>query len=612
MLHHDRLSALLLVDTNLLEKFPELEQKVDYFLHEWNQSSILLTSCEVTRQIHKKQGYYNRFLSINKRQKKSKFLKASLPIQKHLLKKLSEELETLTRSKNVLWRSWAVEKNGPGSKYPPEKINWNKDADLIFLYGPIYKHSIELPWSCRSPNVLLKGSLKSALKRTSPLSLIGTVSPPLYLNTTHHLDDSFISYNDYLTNQCMVVFRQEEELLPTDFEDIEDDEDSNSTIDTLNNHSDSEIYFPLINSETSQFHPDSWDSNLHYPIVEPSDSSSTLLSSQNITENTSSAIKFNHNSISTPSSAPSFLISKKLSSPKLSSSNKQSDAPCSSNTASANSGEPKSLDNSLKRKGRNRSTFVIKLASASLKDPSIFVEDSSSYTGLNLRKKFIRKKRAAKNANIPEHVLTNDELDSDSEPQVGWIWSTLGLASQKSKSSPVNETLNYNVNMPSPSSPPSNTSLSDTVQGLLSNNWNSIWVPSAELNSPTCTSPHLNLNFDQLIPSNYDVEIKNNSNNKNATPNPILSNSSAPSTPLSSQSHSTHKILNSDFAYSNSLSKSVITDNQISHERAQSSALWPTIKESSEVLLDNAEDRIATTVDAVKWLSSFFSNYNPF
>ncbi|OMH79115.1 UPF0047 protein [Zancudomyces culisetae] len=160
---------------------------------------------------------------------------------------LKDELKTLVRIVNVLFRNYYVCRQQ--TLYPPEKINWNKDADQVFLYGPVFK---------RQNNIINNSRLKSALKKKSPLDLLGSPTPTLYYYHVkeNSIDDKpviqmkdvdlagsqngstdtlfreekkpKITFNRQV-ERCMVVFRQEEELLPTDFESESEVDDSQPT-----------------------------------------------------------------------------------------------------------------------------------------------------------------------------------------------------------------------------------------------------------------------------------------------------------------------------------------------------------------------------------------------
>ncbi|KAJ1677758.1 protein phosphatase regulator, partial [Spiromyces aspiralis] len=200
------------------------------------------------------------------------------------------------RCLNVLWRRWTARLFNL-QKFPPENINWNKDADLTFLYGPVCDPDPPLPFDHEPPPVNIVAAtshrptrsnstsgLKSVLKRPSsfinmlrapasgpilsvPLQRSATDlaqyhrpntlllssaptsrcitppswapppphPPPIYLSATksadplpQSLDRPRLRFNSRV-EQCMVVFSDEEELLPTDIDDDDDDDDDDDT-----------------------------------------------------------------------------------------------------------------------------------------------------------------------------------------------------------------------------------------------------------------------------------------------------------------------------------------------------------------------------------------------
>ncbi|PVU85136.1 hypothetical protein BB559_001588 [Furculomyces boomerangus] len=663
----DMVNVLLLPETNLLDRFPELEQKVDYFLYDWDEYTILLTYNEVTRQIKQKQ-------------------------KDQVVKKLVEDLDVLIRSQNVLWRSWKVNKNGPEAKYPPEKINWNKDADYIFLYGPIYKNSIELPWCCRSPTLIDGVNLKSALKRSAPLSLLGTPSPPSLADYEkgYKKSNSVLDYSDYLVNieleryknsnyynsnqisfqnsknhksidnspqkkhthenlanganstspikskkpklrfnkqveQCMVVFRQEEELLPTDFEDYDDD-------DSIKTHSLSDINIhdninqsKNVNILTSQKNRSIASSNKkHDPNSPEDDSISTEYDSNSHVAEKGVLSTFFKGIDENDYTLNSNTHLRVLESSKSDYSD-NSDYNHTSRRLKASNGSSNVL-HKQRRKGRNRSTFVIKLAPTSLKDSSSVNEQPgfSTFTGLGLRRKLFKKSVRNKNSSVTDISI---DSDSDADSQGSWLWNRFGLSSPNASPIPNSDAFDQQqagILSTSPTKMISN--LSESVHNVISSNWTNLWNPNRN-NQPstsTQTSPVASSSSSTFEPPDgtKDQKLMVDSETKKDKAIDISLDSTyltlRPSgTDLQRSSSNSFDFLMGEPSFSNIKSPIDPLDTfneteQVILNKSSASMLWPSIKESSEILLDNAEDRIATTVDAVKWLSSFFSNYNPF
>ncbi|PWA01080.1 hypothetical protein BB558_002870 [Smittium angustum] len=663
----DMVNVLLLPETNLLDRFPELEQKVDYFLYDWDEYTILLTYNEVTRQIKQKQ-------------------------KDQVVKKLVEDLDVLIRSQNVLWRSWKVNKNGPEAKYPPEKINWNKDADYIFLYGPIYKNSIELPWCCRSPTLIDGVNLKSALKRSAPLSLLGTPSPPSLADYEkgYKKSNSVLDYSDYLVNieleryknsnyynsnqisfqnsknhksidnspqkkhthenlansanstspikskkpklrfnkqveQCMVVFRQEEELLPTDFEDYDDD-------DSIKTHSLSDINIhdninqsKNVNILTSQKNRSIASSNKkHDPNSPEDDSISTEYDSNSHVAEKGVLSTFFKGIDENDYTLNSNTHLRVLESSKSDYSD-NSDYNHTSRRLKASNGSSSVL-HKQRRKGRNRSTFVIKLAPTSLKDSSSVNEQPgfSTFTGLGLRRKLFKKSVRNKNSSVTDISI---DSDSDADSQGSWLWNRFGLSSPNASPIPNSDAFDQQqagILSTSPTKMISN--LSESVHNVISSNWTNLWNPNRN-NQPstsTQTSPVASSSSSTFEPPDgtKDQKLMVDSETKKDKAIDISLDSTyltlRPSgTDLQRSSSNSFDFLMGEPSFSNIKSPIDPLDTfneteQVILNKSSASMLWPSIKESSEILLDNAEDRIATTVDAVKWLSSFFSNYNPF
>ncbi|KAJ1800636.1 hypothetical protein LPJ59_000944, partial [Coemansia sp. RSA 2399] len=239
--HKDMVDVLLLSHCNVYERYPELVERVDYFLHEWTEKLLARTE------------------SLLRKQSRS---------QRNMSAKTSgaeDETFTHSRSLNVVWRQWAVCRLQL-PRYPPESINWNKDADPVFLYGQTPVVRLEVSWSEHSlavgQRLSIHPALKPAIKRTDLQTFLTspTLSPvaspphsPLHspaLSVRESMSTSSLTSDSTLENdmspqtlkprlrfndkveQCMVVFNQEKEYLPTDDED--DCDDDSTEVDGTN------------------------------------------------------------------------------------------------------------------------------------------------------------------------------------------------------------------------------------------------------------------------------------------------------------------------------------------------------------------------------------------
>ncbi|KAJ2651868.1 protein phosphatase regulator [Coemansia sp. RSA 1250] len=232
--HGSLVDVLLLPDCNLYQRYPELVQRVDYFLYDWCEDMLARTEYFLRHQSH----WPHAGETDNEKSRE-------------------EEATTHTRSRNIVWRQWAVNRLQL-PQYPPERINWNKDADPVFLYGQVPALRLGVPWSAHSIDAhgaqassARNMQLKPALKRTDLQTFLTspTLSPapsplhsPLYspaMSIRENMSTSSFGSDETLDNdealkprlrfndrveQCMVVFDQEKEYLPTDYEDMSEDE----------------------------------------------------------------------------------------------------------------------------------------------------------------------------------------------------------------------------------------------------------------------------------------------------------------------------------------------------------------------------------------------------
>lgn len=89
-------------DDNDLVREPE--RHVDYLSHEWNEWDI-------------SQSW--KYIILKK-------------------KKRAEDLVNAARLENASWRTWAKARNHLKT-VSPEIVNWSKDSDVTWLYGPIVR-----------------------------------------------------------------------------------------------------------------------------------------------------------------------------------------------------------------------------------------------------------------------------------------------------------------------------------------------------------------------------------------------------------------------------------------------------------------------------------------
>ncbi|PIA14499.1 hypothetical protein COEREDRAFT_82761 [Coemansia reversa NRRL 1564] len=245
--HSALVDVLLLPDCNLYERYPELVQRVDYFLYEWCEEMLARTASLLRHQEQRMQKGMQQLVG------------------EQSVSSSNDVTFAHKRSTNIVWRQWAVSRLQL-PRYPPEQINWNKDADPAFLYGQVPELRLEVPWSARR----IAGSgttngqqhqqqqqqprlrLKSALKRTDLQTFLTspTLSPassplhsPMYspaVSIRENMSTSSFGSEDTLEDdselkprlrfndrveQCMVVFDQEKECLPTDDEDDSTDDE---------------------------------------------------------------------------------------------------------------------------------------------------------------------------------------------------------------------------------------------------------------------------------------------------------------------------------------------------------------------------------------------------
>ncbi|KAI9320466.1 hypothetical protein BX666DRAFT_1198950 [Dichotomocladium elegans] len=121
---------------------------VDYFSHPWDALDLGCASRELNRQIaeigrkliavqdeldaqHNAMRQWGLELSVSSRHHVS-----SLAKEKHRL--LGDEYR-LCRLDNIAWRQYRASCVPNARKIDPITINWQKDSDVIWLYGPLFK-----------------------------------------------------------------------------------------------------------------------------------------------------------------------------------------------------------------------------------------------------------------------------------------------------------------------------------------------------------------------------------------------------------------------------------------------------------------------------------------
>ncbi|KAJ2081091.1 hypothetical protein H4R24_002617 [Coemansia sp. RSA 988] len=238
--HRTLVDVLLLPECNLYERYPELVQRVDYFLYDWCEEMLTRTASLLRHQ-------------EQRMQKDAQQLGA----EQHGSNTSNDKAFAHRRSTNIVWRQWAVCRLQL-PQYPPEHINWNKDADPAFLYGQVPAMRLGVPWPARriadeQQQLQPRLQLKPALKRTDLQTFLTspTLSPasspfhsPMYspaVSIRENMSTSSFGSEDTLEDdselkprlrfndrveQCMVVFDQEKECLPTDDEDDSADDKS--------------------------------------------------------------------------------------------------------------------------------------------------------------------------------------------------------------------------------------------------------------------------------------------------------------------------------------------------------------------------------------------------
>lgn len=132
---------------------------VDYLTHDWDSNDIIQANHEIRKQLH--QIKTQKELSDDTKEQKS----------------IQIEHDRLIRFQNAIWRQMArICTNRLGqsnAKISPSTVNWQKESDITWLYGPFYttKLTSSAPSALSSTTTSSTKGIKSALKKPAPTSL---------------------------------------------------------------------------------------------------------------------------------------------------------------------------------------------------------------------------------------------------------------------------------------------------------------------------------------------------------------------------------------------------------------------------------------------------------
>jgi len=104
----------------------------------------------------------------------------------YIIRRHRKHLNHPRRLENASWRLWPC-KHHALEQCPPEKLNWNKEIDLCFLYGPLMHSESVYGKTCSVPHS--PTGLKPALKR-----------PGLSLERLHERSTSSLTMSSYFSN----------------------------------------------------------------------------------------------------------------------------------------------------------------------------------------------------------------------------------------------------------------------------------------------------------------------------------------------------------------------------------------------------------------------------
>ncbi|KAI8342839.1 hypothetical protein BC941DRAFT_449008 [Chlamydoabsidia padenii] len=176
---------------------------VDYLAHDWDVNDIIQAHHEIKKQ---------RLQGKRKQQDSSKAYQV--------------EQDKLIRYENAVWRQMAKicthQLGRSNRQINPSAVNWQKESDITWLYGPLYTTTPSLTFPPTPP---LKG-IKSVLKK-QPISL-----PPYrpWSKTCSEPGTSTVRFNpdiqelEYLPESPIVRKSPHTYYWPEDDEDDEDDD----------------------------------------------------------------------------------------------------------------------------------------------------------------------------------------------------------------------------------------------------------------------------------------------------------------------------------------------------------------------------------------------------
>ncbi|CAO3624883.1 unnamed protein product [Cunninghamella blakesleeana] len=148
---------------------------VDYLAHEWDTNDIIQANLEIKKQL---------------KQIKKKQLLTVYPDEKEQ-KSLQIEHDRLIRFQNALWRQMTklcTPHLGRSNKMiHPSTVNWQKESDITWLYGPLYTNKPIL--SSQLPSTPPPEGIKSVLKKPN--------SYHSYINQHHQNSITIMNNNNY-------------------------------------------------------------------------------------------------------------------------------------------------------------------------------------------------------------------------------------------------------------------------------------------------------------------------------------------------------------------------------------------------------------------------------
>ncbi|KAI8888205.1 hypothetical protein K501DRAFT_330015 [Backusella circina FSU 941] len=119
---------------------------VDYLSYNWTFSEISLA-----------------YKEVNKQQSKLSFKQITRKCSSSEKLKLKNEQNHLVRYQNAIWRQMSIRR-----KIDPSIIDWQKECDITWLYGPLYLSHDSQTQQASSSSSASTTSLKPALKKHTP------------------------------------------------------------------------------------------------------------------------------------------------------------------------------------------------------------------------------------------------------------------------------------------------------------------------------------------------------------------------------------------------------------------------------------------------------------